>query len=55
MTMQTLLPYILTGIIFLTLDMAWFATFGGKFYKSQLGSIMRDRIAWPAAVIFYLI
>lgn len=53
--MHGLLPYALTAIIFLALDMAWFAIFGGKFYKSQLGPMMRDRIAWPAALIFYLI
>lgn len=53
--MQTALPYILTAVIFLALDMAWFALFGGKFYKSQLGPMMRDKIAWPAALVFYAI
>ena len=53
--MQSALPFILTAVIFLAMDMAWFALFGGKFYKSQLGPMMRDKIAWPAALIFYAI
>lgn len=53
--MQILLPYALTTLIFVVLDMAWFALFGGQFYKAQLGPMMRDKIAWPAAFIFYAI
>lgn len=53
--MQQALPFIVTGAIFLALDMAWFALFAGKFYKAQLGPMMRDRIGWPAAGLFYLI
>ena len=50
-----LLAYVVTGGIFLALDFAWLATMSGRFYRPQLGALMRDQIALPPSMAFYLI
>lgn len=54
-SMQTL---IIAGIAFpimLVLDLLWLGTVGSGFYKSQLGSMLRPDVIWPAALAFYVI
>lgn len=53
--MQTL---ILAGIAFpilFVIDLLWIGVIGNGFYKSQLGSLMRPDVVWPAALLFYVI
>ncbi len=53
--MQTL---ILAGIAFpimLVLDLIWIGVVAQGFYRSQLGSMLRLDVLWPAAIAFYVI
>lgn len=53
--MQTL---ILAGIAFpimFVLDLLWIGVVGSGFYRSQLGSMLRPDVVWPAALAFYVI
>jgi len=53
--MQTL---ILAGIalpIMFVLDLLWIGVVGNGFYRSQLGSMLRNDVVWPAALAFYVI
>lgn len=53
--MQTL---ILAGIAFpimFVLDLLWIGVVGNGFYRSQLGSMLRNDVVWPAALAFYVI
>ena len=53
--MQTL---VLAGIAFpilFVLDLLWIGVIGNGFYRSQLGSLLRPDVLWPAALAFYVI
>ncbi len=39
----------------LVLDLIWIGVVGAGFYKSQLGSMLRMDVVWPAAIAFYVI
>lgn len=52
---QIVLAYLVTAGIFLALDIAWLATMSGRFYRPQLGALMRDQIWLPPSVAFYAI
>ena len=41
--------------VMFVLDLLWIGLIGNGFYRSQLGSLMRQDIAWPAALAFYVI
>ena len=41
--------------VFFVIDMLWLGLVAKKFYKSQIGSLMKNDINWIAAIIFYVI
>jgi uncharacterized membrane protein len=40
---------------FIVIDMIWLILVARKFYREQIGFLMRPDIVWPAAIIFYLL
>jgi len=47
--------YVITIPIFFIVDMIWLGLIAQGFYKKYLGFLMRPRVNWTAAVIFYLL
>lgn len=47
--------YALTLPIFFGIDMVWLGLVATKFYRQQIGYIMRDTPNWTAAILFYLL
>jgi uncharacterized membrane protein len=41
--------------VFFAIDMLWLGVVAKKFYRSQIGNIMKPDVNWVAAFIFYLI
>ncbi len=41
--------------VFFALDMLWLGLIARKFYRSQIGFMLKDDVNWPAAIAFYLI
>lgn len=53
--MQTLILAAVAFPIMLVLDLLWIGVVGAGFYRSQLGSMLRPDVVWPAALAFYVI
>lgn len=53
--MQTLTLAAIAFPIMLVLDLLWIGVVGQGFYRSQLGSMLRPDVLWPAALAFYVI
>jgi uncharacterized membrane protein len=53
--MEIFVNYLLAGVIFAGLDAIWLVIVANKFYKSQLGSMLRPKPNFVPAVIFYLL
>ena len=47
--------YFIALPIFFALDLLWLGVFAKKFYAKQLGPLMKTKVGWPAAVLFYLL
>lgn len=47
--------YLVVLAAFFAIDMVWLGLVAKKFYRQQLGSLMRVGVNWPAAIIFYLL
>lgn len=47
--------YLIATPIFFAIDIIWLSIFAKNFYRSQLGSLLTDKINWTAAIVFYLI
>ena len=47
--------YLIALLIFFALDILWLGVFAKKFYTKQLGPLMKAKVGWPAAVLFYLL
>ncbi len=41
--------------IMLVIDLLWIGVISAGFYRSQLGSMLRPDVIWPAALAFYVI
>lgn len=46
--------YLITFGVFLAIDAVWLTVMGGRFYKAQLGDLMRDQPNLGIALLFYL-
>lgn len=46
--------YLITFGVFLAIDAVWLTVMGGRFYKVQLGDLMRDQPNLGIALLFYL-
>lgn len=40
-------------VTFLALDFAWLGVVAGSFYRTEMGSLMRERVLWLPALAFY--
>jgi len=49
-----LLLYVLTFVAFMAIDMIWLGTMTSRFYRPQLGDMLRPSPNWIVAVCFYL-
>jgi uncharacterized membrane protein len=48
-----LLAYLLTAIVFFSIDMVWLGFIAKDLYRKYLGGFLSDTVNWPAAIIFY--
>ena len=46
--------YLISFSAFLAIDFVWLTTMGDRFYRAQLGSLMREQANLPVALLFYL-
>ena len=53
--MQTLILAAIAFPIMIVIDLIWIGVVGAGFYRSQLGSMLRPDVVWPAAIAFYVI
>ena len=53
--LKFILLYLVVLGAFLVIDMIWLGLVAKSFYRDQLGFMMRSRVNWPAAIIFYLL
>ena len=53
--MKTALLYLVSTVIFFSIDMVWLGFIARGFYKQKLGFLLSGNVNWPAAIIFYLI
>lgn len=47
--------YAITLVVFLGIDTVWLLSMSTRFYKRQLGDLMRESPNLPVALIFYLL
>lgn len=47
--------FIITFIVFMTIDLIWLGVVAKNLYNKYLGYIMTKNINWMAAIIFYMI
>ncbi len=52
---KLIISYLLTTIVFFTVDMTWLGFIAKELYKKYLGGFLSDKVNWPAAIIFYLL
>ncbi len=41
--------------VFFAIDMVWLGVVAKNFYRSQVGTLLKTDVNWPAAIIFYLL
>ena len=49
------LAYVVTGLVFLTMDGGWLALVGPRLYRPEIGVLLAEKVHAPPAVLFYLI
>ena len=47
--------YLIAVPIFFAIDLLWLGVVARDFYQQKLGYLMKPRVDWAAAVVFYLI
>ena len=50
-----LLIYVLTALVFFMIDLIWLGYAAKGLYRRYIGSLLKDRVNWLAAVLFYAI
>lgn len=50
-----ILSYLLTAVVFFTIDLAWLGLVAKGLYDRYLGNFLSDQINWTAAIVFYLL
>ena len=51
--MQSIRTYLITLVVFLSLDAVWLGVVAPGFYKAQIGFLLAEKPDWIAAAIFY--
>lgn len=49
------IQFVIAGVLFAVIDAIWLAVVAKKFYRDNLGSLMREKPDMIAAVLFYVI
>ncbi len=49
------IAYLVTGLVFLTLDGGWLSLVGPRLYRPEIGALLAEKIQAPPAILFYLI
>ncbi|WP_174299895.1 DUF2177 family protein [Caulobacter sp. S45] len=52
---RLVVAYVVTGMIFLTLDGGWLTLVGPTLYKPEIGPLLAGRVRAAPAVLFYLL
>jgi len=47
--------YLITLPVFLAIDLLWLGLIAKKFYREQIGFLMKSNVNWFAAIVFYLL
>lgn len=47
--------FLVTALVFLLIDIVWLAFISPKLYKANIGHLMRDKVNFIAAGVFYLL
>jgi uncharacterized membrane protein len=47
--------YLIAIPVFLAIDLVWLGVVARRFYREQLGDLLRSETVWPAAIAFYLL
>jgi uncharacterized membrane protein len=50
-----LASYVLTAIVFFSIDLIWLGVIAKDLYRKQIGFLLADQVNWAAAIIFYLL
>jgi len=45
--------YLLTSLLFFTIDLLWLGVFAKNFYQKNLAHLLSTTVNWPAALSFY--
>jgi uncharacterized membrane protein len=53
--MTPILQYLVIGLIFVIIDSVWLVAIANKFYKQQLGDLLKPKPNLVPAAIFYLL
>jgi len=52
---MTIKLYIVSLIVFMLIDFIWLGLIAKNFYQEHVGFLMRSKVNWVAAVVFYLL
>ncbi len=52
---KIIISYLLTTVVFFTIDLVWLGLIAKNLYAKYLGHYMSDEVNWTAAIIFYLL
>lgn len=52
---RTLTLFLIALPVFLVIDLVWLGAVARRFYRNQLGHLLRPETLWPAAIAFYLL
>jgi uncharacterized membrane protein len=52
---KLIIVYAITTIVFFVVDILWLGVIAKDFYYKYLGQFFREKVNWPAAIIFYLL
>ena len=52
---RIIISYILTTVVFFTIDMVWLGFVAKNIYRKYLGALLSDTVNWTAAIVFYMI
>lgn len=45
--------FLIAFAVFLLIDMLWLGVIAKNFYERQIGFLTKEKVNWPAAIIFY--
>ncbi len=47
--------YLIAFLVFIVIDLVWLGLLAKKFYADQIGFLMKKKVNWTAAILFYLL